>query len=145
MEKKYDVILNYSACAGATIAVANATHCGIEPMCCGSLTEQQIKQYLQKLARQKQMSLYSCPNHFTAHFENTESLSVYLSPRYNSPDSPREENKGRLNLYMTNNSNSKCHYRDCFNNIRNGKCTDAFIIENVGKKFFADKYKDKQK
>jgi len=137
MEKKYDVILNYSACAGASNA-------GIEPLHCGSLTKQQIKQYLQELARQKQMSFYSCPNHFTAHFENKESLSVYLSHMYTCPDAPREESKGQLNLYMTNHSNdtSKCSYRDCFNNIKNGKCTDAFIIENIGKKFFADKYQN---
>ena len=143
MEKKYDVILNYSCFAGAPNG-------GVEPLHCGSLTEQQVKQYLQELAAQKKISFYSCPNHFTAHFENKESSSVYLSSMYTCPDAPCEERKGCLNLYMTNHASagmytSKCHYRDCFNNIRNGKCTDAFIIENVGKKFFADKYKDKQK
>ncbi len=31
----------------------------------------------------------------------------------------------------------------CFENIINGKCTDPFVVKYVGKKFFADKYKDK--
>ena len=143
MEKKYDVILNYSACAGASNG-------GVEPLHCGSMTMEQIKQYLQELATKKTISPYSCPNHFTAHFENKESLSVYLSHHYDCPDTPSKETKGCLNLYMTNHAStgiytSKCYYRDCFNNIKNGKCTDAFIIETIGKKFFADKYKDKQK
>lgn len=138
MEKKFDVILNYSACAGASNG-------GIEPLHCGSMTIEQIKQYLQELATKKTLSFYSCPNHFTAHFENKESLSVYMSHHYDCPATPREESKGCLNLYMTNHGKNKCSYRDCFNNIKNGKCTDSFIIENIGKKFFADKYQDKEK
>lgn len=30
----------------------------------------------------------------------------------------------------------------CFRKIKNGKCKDLFIRENIGKVFFADKYKD---
>lgn len=30
----------------------------------------------------------------------------------------------------------------CFENIEQGKCQEAFIIENIGKVFFANKYKD---
>jgi len=138
MEKKYDVILNYSACAGASNG-------GVEPLHCGSMTMEQIKQYLQELAAKKTISHYSCPNHLTAHFENKESLSVYLSHHYDCPNTPSAETKGQMNLYITNNSESKCSYHDCFNNIKNGKCIDPFVIENIGKKFFADKYKDKQR
>ncbi len=35
-------------------------------------------------------------------------------------------------------TNKNCS--DCFDTIKNGKCTDPFVIEYVGKKFFADKY-----
>ena len=143
MEKKYDVILNYSCFAGACNG-------GVEPLHCGSMNMEQIKQYLQELAAKKTISHYSCPRHLTAHFENKESLSVYLSHMYTCPDAPQEESKGCLNLYMTNHASagmytSKCPDRDCFNNIRTGKCTDTFVIETIGKKFFADKYQDKQK
>ncbi len=30
----------------------------------------------------------------------------------------------------------------CIANIQNGKCKDAFVIENIGKLFYAHKYKD---
>ena len=30
----------------------------------------------------------------------------------------------------------------CFRNIENGKCKDPFIVENIGKVFFANKYKE---
>lgn len=30
----------------------------------------------------------------------------------------------------------------CFENIKNGFCRDIYVIENIGKVFFADKYKN---
>ena len=30
----------------------------------------------------------------------------------------------------------------CFQNIESGKCKDPFVIENIGKVFFANEYKD---
>jgi hypothetical protein len=35
--------------------------------------------------------------------------------------------------------------KQCMHNIESGKCKEAFIVENIGKVFFAGKYKDKQK
>lgn len=34
--------------------------------------------------------------------------------------------------------------KKCFNSIKSGKCVDPFVIEHIGKIFFADKY-NKQK
>ena len=33
----------------------------------------------------------------------------------------------------------------CIKNIKNGKCLDPFVRENIGKVFFANKYKDDNK
>ena len=41
--------------------------------------------------------------------------------------------------------NSLCNAQNrkkCLRNIKSGKCKDKFVIENIGKVFFADKYKD---
>ena len=32
--------------------------------------------------------------------------------------------------------------KQCFHNIESGKCEDPFVIENIGKVFFEEKYKD---
>ena len=134
-QKKYDVRLDFS-CFGSGS--------GMEPLDCGSLTIEEIEQYLQELATKKMVAKDSCAHHLTASFETKESLKVFLARNYQCPNAPYKESMGRLNLYMTNMNNSKCPDRDCFNNIRSGKCTDAFVIETIGKKFFADKYKDNQ-
>ncbi len=37
---------------------------------------------------------------------------------------------------------AKCPPSMCLEHIAAGKCTDAFVIEHIGKKFFADKYQN---
>ena len=136
IQKKYDVMLDYS-CFGSGSS--------IEPLYCGSLTIEQIENYLRELTTKKMIARDSCAHHLTANFVNKESLSVFLARGCQCPDAPYKESVGRLNLYMTNMNNCKCPYRDCFNNIRAGKCVDPFVIDTIGKKFFANKYNDKQR
>lgn len=40
----------------------------------------------------------------------------------------------------------KCgnHKHDCVFNLMNGKCTDPYVIENIGKKFFPNAYAKKR-
>lgn len=129
-QKKYNVRLHYSWYdSGST-----------EPMDCGSLPMQEINQYLARLSAKKNIPRNSCVRQFKARFENQESATVYLCHEQQCPNAPHREESGRLNLYMTNKNNSKCNGHDCFNNIRNGKCTDAFVIEIIGKEFFENKY-----
>ena len=130
-QKKYDIRLHYAWFAHGS---------SIEAMDCGSLPAQEIKKYLNRLATKKSLAKDSCVRHFKARFENTESASVYLCHENQCPNAPQTEESGRLNLYMTNKNNSKCSGHDCLNNIRNGKCTDAFIVEIIGKEFFENKY-----
>lgn len=135
-QKKYNVRLDYS-CFGSGSS--------IEPLDCGSLTQEEVEKYLKELAAKKIITKDSCAHHLTANFEDKVSMSVFLARGCQCPNAPYKETTGRLNLYMTNMNNSKCNARDCFNNIRSGKCTDKLIIEAIGKQFFADKYQDKQK
>lgn len=37
------------------------------------------------------------------------------------------------------------NHKQCAHNIKCGKCKDAFMIQNIGKVFFANKYKTKGK
>ena len=46
----------------------------------------------------------------------------------------------RANL---NDATVKCDKLYCIQNIASGKCRDKFVIENIGKVFFADKYNAK--
>ncbi len=52
----------------------------------------------------------------------------------------------QLKIEATRNK-SKCFavVHECLNNIKNGKCTDPYVIEHIGRKFFADKYAQKTK
>lgn len=132
MEKKFDVILNHSRFG---YGKNNSLYCGL-------LTRDQIKQYLDELATKKIVPEYSCAHHLSAVFSNKETAHVFLERKSTPQDIQKESDTGCLNLYMTNMTN-KCS-GCCFENIKNGKCIDQFIIKTIGEKFFADKYKNEK-
>jgi len=133
MSRKYDVILKYGYFGSGS---------NIDSLNCGSLAEYKITQYLHELTTTKIIPDDSCVRYLSAKFVNKYSAEVSLSRNYQCPNAPREAKSGDFVVCMTNMNNCKCCERDCFNNIKNGKCTDPFVIENIGKKFFADKYKE---
>ncbi len=135
MSRKYDVILKYGYLGSGS---------NIDSLNCGSLAEYKITQYLHELTSNKLVPNDSCVRHFSAKFVNKYSAEVSLSRNYNypCPNAPREKKSADFIICMTNMNNCKCAERDCLNNIKNGKCVDPFVIENIGKKFFADKYKE---
>ena len=51
-----------------------------------------------------------------------------------------ERSEGNLNICVKMKTGCKCSPKDCFKNIKNGKCTDDFVRKLIGEKLFADKY-----
>ena len=53
----------------------------------------------------------------------------------------RSDAQNILRLIITPNVGCKCQFsKNCINAIANGKCTDEFMINIIGKQFFSDKY-----
>ena len=108
----------------------------------GQMTETQIKDYLATLLSKGNIPETSCLCRMFANM-NIDT-TTFLSGTGKAKDNFIRYN-GRLNICSFLKSDSICTAKNCARKIKNGKCTDAFVIETIGKKFFADKYQDKQK
>ena len=82
----------------------------------------------------------SCISSINAYFRSKDNISLYITR--DRSHIPTEDNSGNFTIYIENINGCKCSTRNCMNNLADGKCTDRFVIEKIGKKFFADKYKD---
>ena len=107
----------------------------------GTLTESQITQYLAELSAKGNVPEKSCIKRMFANM-NTD-ITIYLSGAADK-DHRSNRHNGKLNVFSFIKSDSLCSAKNCAKAIKTGKCTDKFVIETIGKKFFADKYKDKQ-
>lgn len=108
----------------------------------GQMTETQMKDYLAQLSNKPNIPETSCLRRMFANMDID--TTAFLSS-----DSKEKNNFirycGHLNIFSLLKSTSICTAKNCARKIKNGKCTDPFVIETIGKKFFADKYKGKQK
>lgn len=107
----------------------------------GTMTESQIKDYLSMLADCREIPENSCLKRMFANM--CIDSTVYVS---NAACKDKRTNRytGKLNVVSFLKNKSLCSTENCARNIKNGKCTDVFVIENIGKKFFAYKYKKEQ-
>ena len=104
----------------------------------GQMTENQIKDYLAELSNKGNIPETSCLRRMFANM-NIDT-TAFLSGTGKAKDNFIRYD-GRLNICSILKSDSICTARNCARKIKNGKCTDPFVIETIGKKFFADKYK----
>ncbi len=109
----------------------------------GETSWDHAKQFQQELA--VKLPNNSCMNVVTTQLRHgvcTESTSTRLASRgvFDTGATTPE-----LTISLLWADECKCSTRKCLGNIRNGKCTDPYIIEHIGKKFFADKYAQKTK
>jgi len=106
---------------------------GIVRLTCGHLPNDQVYGYMDKSK---------------ADAKNTDLCAAYGFALLSEPCLIPSGTVTRQTLNITANRFSLkplCKVRttnSCIRNIKNGKCKDPFVIENIGKVFFADKYKD---
>ena len=112
-----------------------------KPLSCGTLYDTELKEYQEHLFNITHIPQDSCITSFDAGFYNSRMISIN-----NSEQKVKEwVHDLKIDLRYKPEHECGCKRDDCFGNIESGKCTDAFMIEHIGKRFFADKYKDRQK
>ena len=92
---------------------------------------------IQQLSEQN-IPFGSCINHISMHFNNRDEVSV--NNGITDQIQTKENHFTDLNICYDLVNACHCPTANCLNNIANGKCRDKFIIELIGKNFFADKY-----
>ena len=97
-------------------------------MYCGCLPNDKVYEYLEQLKNTVPVSLKCSYYGFN--------LRIY--PYSNSPQYLRID----ANPYVLNPLCKIRSEKGCIRKIKKGTCKNPFIIENIGKIFFADKYKD---
>ncbi len=110
---------------------------------CGDKSWAEIKKYIEFLST-KVIPDDSCVYDLEVDAHEIRSLG-FNAERGGAP-LPRESHRqpqARIHINITNSKN--CGTAHCLENIAAGKCKDAYIIETIGKKFFADKYAKKVK
>ena len=113
-------------------------------MFCGTKTQKEIEKFIRDLSAKKILPKDTCIYQIYAHFHNTEKIDAYLLHNISNMDTPCKEHDSSLEICI-HKQEQKCSSKDCFYNIQNGKCVDPFVIDTIGKKFFANKYNDKQR
>jgi len=114
---------------------------GKKPLHCGTLSERQLKRYLKHLYKIGKVPQDSCIESIEACFFNSGKVAISQTDR----DLQYWHNSLHIDLRYKPEQECKCKPEDCLRNIEAGKCTDPFMIKHICKKFFAEKYKDKQK
>ena len=71
-------------------------------------------------------------NGYIAHCETNETDKYFYKTDTN--------NSASLTFSFCSNKKCKCNREQCFWNIANGKCTNEFVREKIGKNLFPDKY-----
>ncbi len=130
-EYKYRILIsidNYKNCGGALVA--------------GSMTWDSIHNYLQNLSG-KQIPENSCLEELTGAVSVENNITMHMPRARPASFSARPfPTNFRIDIKLHN--CKKCAAKSCKKNISTGKCTDPFVIENIGMKFFQDAYQ-KQK
>jgi len=105
---------------------------------CGNLPNKEINEYMDKIAQStlclRNKKTKTCSNYIVTHTVNPH---IGTSAVY-----PFEK---QITITFDGAYLPLCKIRTlrgCIRKIKNGTCKDPFMIENVGKVFFANKYKD---
>ncbi len=114
----------------------------VMPAYCGKMSEQDVQSYMTTLHNAAEQGIGNIRN-FSATLVRTKYIRFSYCPAHKYPSIDDGSEPLKLQIKIQRCNFSKCE--NCFANIINGKCTDPFVVKYVGKKFFADKYKDKTK
>lgn len=109
---------------------------------CASWSEKQIEKYLRELSAFGCAPKESCFFTVNARFYENSEIKVILPSFFARKPVPgiRDESDGGMDINIKFKNSHKCPCEDCFKNIQSGKCTDKFVIDIIGKKFFTDNY-----
>lgn len=108
-----------------------------QDLCIGTVPADKVNSLFRKLSKNNQIPSESCIYTLTLHCRNNKTLPL---TRLSGNTSLSFDNN--LDIHFTTNPRCKCQIEECLRNLAAGECSDKFMIENIGKKFFADKYKD---
>ena len=110
---------------------------------CGCISVNQAKKYIRTIASEHTIPEGSCLYCIKAEFDFASTAKTQLSRNELVKQGDIKQTEvGRLDITVSMINGRKCSRTKCFENIRNGKCTDKFMIDIIGKKFFPEQYKD---
>ena len=111
---------------------------------CNRMTLDAIKAYMNEVRNHHKIPLDSCLYRIDLNFQDMFQKKYLITseplPFSNRYSVGHEKSEGGLDIYITLKNGCKCTPKDCFKNIANGKCTDAFIRTIICEKLFKDKY-----
>ncbi len=107
---------------------------------CEPMTKKETDKIFQKAAHYRQIPEKSCVYGMSLFFNDklTKSFSVGQKNKID------ENSSAGLDIHIQMKNCYKCSRENCFHNVRDGKCTDEFVIDLIGTTLFKDKYQ-KQK
>ena len=118
--------------------------CDVNTLNCGHMTLNDIKKHLNDIAHISRIPQTSCLYNMHARLFTINGIDVKLArPGSPSATGKTTNNSVHIDISVKIKNGCKCSNGSCFQNISAGKCTDDFMINIIGKRFFADKYKQK--
>ena len=131
-EKKYDV----------TISEPNDGWGYFAPLAiyCNPMTVKEIQDYLDIVAKNRTIPIDSCLYQMNTHIQHCGCIDVLLSRNNSNIESTKKDYSSYMKISVQMTNSRKCPREKCLENIKYGKCTDKFMIDIIGKQFFADKY-----
>lgn len=125
-------------------------YCDVKTLPCGPISESELEAYIKELVKHGSVPESSCLYCFNFDFHTTTRKRIFLSNKKtsNKHDVLHEEYSDGLSIEIKLKNRHKCSpnnpFHDihdvCFQNIRDGKCSDNFVREIIGKYLFKDKY-----
>ncbi len=109
---------------------------------CGQMSWTQIKKYIEFL------SAHPIPDDSCVYDIETSAALNFYNERGHRPislDAPYMAKPSQVLIHINMTSHKDCAPDHCLTNIANGKCHDEYVIKTIGRKFFADQYKQKNK
>ena len=111
---------------------------------CSCISVKQAMKYVRSIASKGQIPEDSCLYKIIADLQFTNSAQILLShDECIQCGDIKQKESGKLDITVIMTNGRKCSRTHCFENIRNGKCIDKFVIDIIGKKFFPEQYKNK--
>ena len=130
MPHKYDVHISFST-DGERGLTLNGNR----------IFKNKIKKYIYDISDMNMIPKESCIHRIGVCFNDITTMQTSLSQDPEQSVYPIESYMGGLDINILRKHKCKCSQYQCCYNLVTGECTDPFMIDIVGKKFFPDKYK----